>query len=108
MWVCFQAMFFASRLTFTSNDSQDLANTLQTVAKDFEDYIIDCPYLEGLDVTSEKQLQELCKALKKDVPLNPYSLFVMNKSALFSAVTTSLTYIIVLLQFKTAEIPLTS
>ena len=50
--------------------------------------------------------QILCRDLKQDNILNPFNLFIINNGAFMSIVATALTYIVVLVQFKTTELPL--
>ena len=44
--------------------------------------------------------------MKQDTTMDPYHLFSINNSAFTSIVATYMTYIVVMIQFKTAELPL--
>ena len=52
------------------------------------------------------EIQGLCRDLKQDNTMNPFNLFIINNGAFMSIVATALTYIVVLVQFKTTELPL--
>ena len=53
----------------------------------------------------EYKIKKMCKEMKS-MALSPFNLFTMNFSTLVSVIATVLTYVIVLLQLKTVELPL--
>ena len=52
------------------------------------------------------KIQTFCKSLKEENVLIPYNLFKINNAAFLSILATGMTYIVVIIQFKTAELPL--
>ncbi len=52
----------------------------------------------------EWKFKELGNKLKTSSPLTPFNFFSMNSSALLTAFITTLTYMVVLLQFKATEV----
>ena len=91
---------------FIISDVQELLETSKNIAEDLEETTTNCKNFEFW-VTEEIQykIAKLCKELKENV-LSPYDLFHINREAFMAIVSTALTYIIVLMQFKSFELPL--
>lgn len=95
------------RLCFTSRDSQKLGDAMIEACEDIKDYFVRKEdHISKLTPEQMYKLKALCKQLDNPTPMTPLGLFSMKQSALLSAFGTSLTYIIVLIQFKTTELPL--
>ena len=93
---------------YTSNTSvHRLSISLQNCIECIEDEMTDCEkYFEVIQEKEEVKFKHLCRKLKALSNLTPLDLFDMNKGQLLSVFSTSLTYIVVLVQFKTSELPL--
>ena len=71
-----------------------------------EDLILnDISLFQQIDEPMEYNIKKMCKEMKS-MALSPFNLFTMNFSTLVSVIATVLTYVIVLLQLKTVELPL--
>ena len=72
-----------------------------------QDLILNNPSIfKQIDENMEYDIKKTCKEMKTINPVCPFNLFAMNLSELQNVLTTALTYIIVLMQLKTAEMPL--
>ena len=91
----------------TISDCQELSEAMKNVAEELEDHLTDCKEMsEKFDDQCEYKMKQICRRLKEKSSISPFDLFPINKEALLSLFASALTYIIVLLQFKTSELPL--
>ena len=84
-----------------------LGKTIKESGEEIEEVLTSCSIINSnFDDYSVYRIQSFCKTLKQDTTLDPYNLFSINNSAFTSIVATFMTYIVVMIQFKTAELPL--
>ena len=102
------ALYFV-RLYYTTKDSQELNEAMKSTGEDIEDLIIDCPFTnEMFDDQVEYKIKRIIKSIKQHACMSPMGLFCINNAAFLTILSTILTYIIVLMQIKTTELPLTA
>ena len=87
------------------NSSHQLVTAIKEVGEDIEEFLTGCP-LTNIDDHFIYKLQNLCKECKYGGKWSPLNLFDMSNEVYFSIVSTAFTYIIVMIQFKTTELPL--
>ncbi len=75
-------------------------------ARNLEDYLSNEKKLDADELFESISIKSrfLLKRLRMNNPLKPLGLFVINKSNFFAAESTIVTYTIVLLQFKVADV----
>ena len=84
-----------------------LTKTIKESGEDIEEDITRCSILNSnFDDSTVFKIQTFCKTLKIENTLVPYHLFPINNGAFMSTIATFMTYIVVMIQFKTAELPL--
>ena len=105
----FMFAFYFVRLYYTTKDSQELNEAMKSTGEDIEDLIIDCPFTnEMFDDQVEYKIKRIIKSIKEHTCMSPMGLFCINNAAFLTILSTILTYIIVLMQIKTTELPLTA
>jgi hypothetical protein len=91
-----------------SSDSQHLTNELQSTAIAFEDYLMTSDVVWdqtiGTNEVLEFKAKYLLKCMKQPDPIRPCHMFGVNRSSLLGCASTVITYLVVLLQFKTTEL----
>ena len=92
-------------MLISSNHQMSLA--MSESGEEIEEFLSECPILnETIDEHFCYRIQTFCKSLKRDSKFSPLNLFLMNNGAFLSIVATALTYIVVMVQFKTTQLPL--
>ena len=105
----FMFAFYFVRLYYTTKDSQELNEAMISAGEDIEDLIINCPFTnEMFDDQVEYKIKRIIKSIKEHTCMSPMGLFCINNAAFLTILSTILTYIIVLMQIKTTELPLTA
>ena len=101
--------FYFCRLYYTTFDSQELNEAMITTGEEIEDLIISCPFTNEFfeEGQNEYRIKRIIKKIKGHTCMSPMGLFCINNAASLTILSTILTYIIVLMQIKTTEIPLT-
>ena len=102
-----QFIFYLYRVYQTITDSQELTKAMKEVAEELEDHLVNSEKMtEIFDEKTEFKMRKICKDLKEKSSICPFDLFPINREAFLSMTATALTYIVVLIQFKTSELPL--
>lgn len=107
--LCFalQGSVFALRLMYIFDDGKALKESMQKSTNDFQDLLMENPILNRLDETQELKIKILINRLRNTKSIfHTLKLFESNGTSLACVISTILTYIVVLLQLKTIEIPL--
>ena len=105
----FMFAFYFVRLFFTTKDSQELNEAMKSTGEEIEDLIIDCPFTnEMFEDQIEYKIKRIIKSIKEHTCMSPMGLFCINNAAFLTILSTIMTYIIVLMQIKTTELPLTA
>ena len=86
------------RLIFLANCGQHLINEMKESREGLEDFSLDFQ----IDSKQQQGLDVLDRRLDNPAPISPYSIFSVSHSSLLATFSVLLTYIIVLLQFKTS------
>ena len=95
-----------ARVYYVISDASHLRKTISETSEYLEESLVfDMPDFEMSEVM-EEQIKRISKKLKTDCHLFPYKLFLINNEAFLAIITIALTYLVVLLQLKTAELPL--
>ena len=103
----FMSGFYFVRLYYTTKDSQEMNSAMKSTAEEIEDLVIDCPWTnEIFDDQMEVKVKHVIKSIKGHTFMSPMSLFPINNAAFLTIMSTIMTYIIVLMQLKTTELPL--
>ena len=88
------------------SSSHQMCLAMRKSGEEIEEFLSECPILnENTDEHLMYRIQTFCKNLKSSA-FSPLNLFSMNNSAFLSIVATALTYIVVMVQFKTTQLPL--
>ncbi len=82
------------------NTGQQVEDSRSAAREALEDYMVNKQFERGHTKSSFKMI---IRRLRQAGPVSPFSAFALNHSGLMSAVTVSLTYWIVLMQFKVSE-----
>ncbi len=85
----------------------ELSRAMKESAEEIEEFLINCPIINAnIGDMYLYKIQSLCKALKQENTIYPFHFFPINNGAFMSFLATSLTYIVVMVQFKTMDLPL--
>jgi hypothetical protein len=91
-----------------SSDSQHLTNTIKCTAIAFEDYLMTSDEVWDQTIETNEVLEfkakYLLKCMKQPDPIRPCHMFGVNRSSLLACASTVITYMVVMLQFKTSEL----
>ncbi len=90
---------FISTIFKIYQTGQNVEDSIKKAAVALENYILD---ENSEDSMVKARLQSVLKRLERPNPISPCSAFALNNSGLLSVITVSLTYLIVLIQFKVA------
>ena len=107
--LCFalQGIVFALRLMYIFEDGKALKESMQKSTNDFQDLLMEKQILNQLDQTQELKIKILINRLRNTKSIfHTLKLFENNGTSFACVISTILTYIVVLLQLKTIEIPL--
>ena len=89
------------------SSNHQLCLAMSESGEEIEEFLSECQILnEIIDEHLIYRIQTFCKKLKNDSKFSPFNLFQMNNGAFLAIVATALTYIVVMVQFKTTELPL--
>ena len=89
------------------SSSHQMCLAMRESGEEIEEFLSECPIMnENTDEHLMHRIQTFCKNLKRDAKFSPLNLFLMDNAAFLSIVATALTYIVVMVQFKTTELPL--
>ena len=91
-----------------TNDSiQKLRKSIHDCIESIQEELTDSDQFGWLlDERNEILARKLCIGLQEQSNLSPLALFDLDKGSLLTIINTSITFIVVLVQFKTAELPL--
>ena len=83
------------------------SRAMKESAEEVEEFVSNCPFFDAkIDEMYIYKIQSLCKTLKRENTMYPFNFFPINNGAFMSFLATSMTYIVVMIQFKTTELPL--
>ena len=89
------------------SSSHQMCLAMRESGEEIEEFLSECPIMnENTDEHLMYRIQTFCKNLKRDAKFSPLNLFLMDNTAFLSIVATALTYIVVMVQFKTTQLPL--
>ena len=90
------------------SSSHQFCTTLKESGEEIEEFLTENTII-SMNMVDDHilyKIQIFCKHLKEESKFSPFNLFQMNNSIFLSIVATALTYIVVMVQFKTTELPL--
>ena len=86
-----------------------LGDTLVKTADEIEEHLtLNDNIMQNMDKVTKYKVKKMCKDMRDMKTFSPYGIFTINQEAFLSIIAVSLTYIVVLMQFKTSEIQLKS
>ena len=100
-------MFYLRRAYILISATVLISKTMKECGEEMEETFTQCPMIfSTMDKHMIYKIQMSCKRLKEENKFAPYKLFGINYAAFLSIVAIALTYIVVMVQFKTSELPL--
>ena len=102
-----QGMFYLRRAYIMISATVRISKSMKECGEEMEETFTHCPMIfSSMDKHMIYKIQTSCKRLKEENKFAPYKLFGINYAAFLSIVATAMTYIVVMVQFKTSELPL--
>lgn len=102
-----QTSFYLYRAYMLISSNHHLCLAMRERGEEIEEFLTECSILnETIDDHLFYRIQTFCKKIKRDSKFSPLNLFSMNNGAFLSIVATAMTYIVVMVQFKTTQLPL--
>ena len=104
---CF--ILYMSRLYFVTISGHDLGQSMKSLRLEFKSYIIWTEESKMLEIHQDEngilrnKIDLMNDLLSNESPISPYGYFSITGGAFLSALTTIITYLIVLIQFKISE-----
>ena len=89
------------------SSTHQFCTAMKESGEEIEEFLTDFSIVNAnIDDHILYKLHTFCKHLKEESKFSLFNLFQMNNSIFISIVATALTYIVVMVQFKTTELPL--
>ena len=96
---------YRTRILISS--SHQFCTAVKESGEEIEEFLTEIPIVNAnIDDYTYYRIQTYCKHLKEDAKFSPFNLFKMSNSIFISILATALTYMVVMVQFKTTELPL--
>ena len=106
---CFMFTLYISRLYLVTISGHDLGQLMNSLRLEFKSYMVLLKESKMLETNrgeierNRDKIDLMNELLEKDSPISPYGYFSITGGSFLSAVTTIITYLIVLMQFKLSE-----